>query len=457
MNTFNRETRRILLSSLVMAAALGATAYGSVETEAPAEQVGDAPVEPASPPNVIVVLADDMRADYTGYGGHPVVQTPNIDQLAADGTVFNSAFATSAVCTPSRTSLLSGEWERRHGVNFNSDSAMTNEAWSRTYPMLLKEAGYFVSYIGKNHTPLGKNEELYDLVYDPLEVHNVIEDPANAEILERLRAENVSLVKKLRGREPFDTYHQFIEVANAESAEEAWYQLVGENFAARPEFLFVENDPELPNVLIYGDSVSIEYTERVRDSLQGQANVYRLYCNGGDSASFIPKMNKMNKTMRDGALDGAWTFRWDVIHFNVGLHDLKYISNRQLDKVNGEQVTAIEEYRQNLRDIVAYLKHLDSGAKLIFATTTPVPECEPGRFAGDVQKYNQAALDVMREYPEIEINDLFTFTKPYQSDWWTIPCNVHFNDVGKYAQGDEVARILSATLTSRGNRQVVQE
>ena len=111
----------------------------------------------ASRPNVIVILADDMRVGYTGHEGHPVINTPNIDLLAASGTVFSNGFATSAACTPSRTTLFSGLYERRHGVNFNSNSAMTDEAWAQTYPMLLKEAGYFVGYIGKNHTPIGKN------------------------------------------------------------------------------------------------------------------------------------------------------------------------------------------------------------------------------------------------------------------------------------------------------------
>ena len=113
----------------------------------------------AGRPNVIVILADDMRVGYTGHEGHPIIDTPNIDRLAEGGTVFSNAFATSAACTPSRTTLLTGLYERRHGINFNSDSAMSNEAWARTYPMLLKSAGYFVGYIGKNHTPVGKNEE----------------------------------------------------------------------------------------------------------------------------------------------------------------------------------------------------------------------------------------------------------------------------------------------------------
>ncbi|MGS0535917.1 sulfatase-like hydrolase/transferase [Pseudoalteromonas sp. SaAl2] len=110
-------------------------------------------------PNIIVILADDMRADATGFSGNKLIKTPNIDQLAANGTVFKNAFATSAVCTPSRTSLLTGQYERKHSVNFNSGTILENQAYKQTYPMLMKDAGYFVGYIGKNHTPIGTNSE----------------------------------------------------------------------------------------------------------------------------------------------------------------------------------------------------------------------------------------------------------------------------------------------------------
>ena len=116
-------------------------------------------VEKPSRPNVIVILADDMAVGLTGYENHPIVKTPNIDKLASMGTVFNSSFATSAVCTPSRTSLLTGLYERRHGINFNSNSSMTESAFQQTYPMLLKNSGYFVGYVGKNHTPIGRNDD----------------------------------------------------------------------------------------------------------------------------------------------------------------------------------------------------------------------------------------------------------------------------------------------------------
>ena len=120
---------------------------------------GSAFAQAETKPNIIVILADDMRAEATGFAGHPLIKTPNLDQLASEGTVFSSGFATSAVCTPSRTSLLTGLYERRHGINFNSRSVMTESAYQRTYPMLLKQAGYFVGYVGKNHTPIGINED----------------------------------------------------------------------------------------------------------------------------------------------------------------------------------------------------------------------------------------------------------------------------------------------------------
>jgi len=142
LNVFNRGTFKLLLC---LVAATAATACADEDA--------------AIRPNVIVLLADDMRVGYTGYEGHPFIETPNIDSLAARGTVFSNAFATSAACTPSRTTLLTGLYERRHGINFNSGSSMSSEAWQKTYPMLLKDAGYYVGYIGKNHTPVGKNED----------------------------------------------------------------------------------------------------------------------------------------------------------------------------------------------------------------------------------------------------------------------------------------------------------
>ena len=118
-----------------------------------------APASETRAPNIIVILSDDHRADYLGCAGHPVVKTPNIDQLAAEGSYFTNAFVTSAACTPNRTCLLTGQYERKHGVTFGSASSLTEEAFLATYPMLLRKAGYFTGYVGKNHTPVGEVAE----------------------------------------------------------------------------------------------------------------------------------------------------------------------------------------------------------------------------------------------------------------------------------------------------------
>jgi hypothetical protein len=227
-------------------------------------------------------------------------------------------------------------------------------------------------------------------------------------------------------------------VALSNDAEDAWYGIASKKGEA---FSYVENDPKLPNVLIYGDSISIAYTPTVRSELKGKANVYRIQVNGGDSSSFISKMNILHKTMK-----AHWTHDWDVVHVNVGLHDLKYVADGKLDRVNGKQVSFIHEYEYNLRGIVDYLKKNAPRARLIFVTTTPVPEGEAGRVAGDAAKYNKVVLKVMKDFPKIVINDLYGFTKPHHSDWWTKPGNVHYNTEGKTAQGKEVARIIEKQL-----------
>ncbi|MFC5050460.1 SGNH/GDSL hydrolase family protein [Rubritalea spongiae] len=231
-----------------------------------------------------------------------------------------------------------------------------------------------------------------------------------------------------------------------ETAEDAWAKLAG-RFAKRPEFAYVKNDPALPNVLIYGDSISIGYTQPLRAKMEGKANIYRLYHNGGNSTKLISMMEKMHKAMRDEQLEDPWTFEWDVIHFNVGLHDLTVTEE---DKENGthESRTSIDDYKKNLGDIVTYLKKLAPNAKLIFATTTPVPEgtFKPRRIAGDSEKYNAAALEVLSNTPEIAVNDLFSFTKKKHSEWWAAPGDVHYNEAGRNAQGDEVARFILSTL-----------
>ncbi|MDI1335846.1 MAG: sulfatase-like hydrolase/transferase [Lacunisphaera sp.] len=107
------------------------------------------------PPNIIFILTDDQRYDTLGITGDKLVQTPNIDRLAGEGTFFANASVTSAICTPSRACYFLGQYERRHGINFNSGTSLAPAAWDLGYPMQLRAHGYFTGYVGKNHVPVG--------------------------------------------------------------------------------------------------------------------------------------------------------------------------------------------------------------------------------------------------------------------------------------------------------------
>lgn len=108
-----------------------------------------------SKPNIIFILSDDQRADTVGFMGNEIVKTPNLDKLGSEGHIFEKAYVTSAICTPSRACYMLGQYERKHGINFNSGSSMSAEAWAASYPVLLNENGYFTGYVGKNHLPIG--------------------------------------------------------------------------------------------------------------------------------------------------------------------------------------------------------------------------------------------------------------------------------------------------------------
>lgn len=227
--------------------------------------------------------------------------------------------------------------------------------------------------------------------------------------------------------------------------ENAWKNL-GKFNAQRYQFRYVEPVKKLPKVFIYGDSISIGYTEYVRQSLLGKACVYRLHENGGASKDFISKMETFRKGMFQPFLEGGWDFEWDIIHFNVGLHDLKYLFNGKLNKVKGEQNVTLKEYKENIAKIIDYLQSTYPKAKLIFATTTPVPEGEPGRIKGDEVKYNNMALSELKKHSNIIINDLYTFSQAIIEKYAEGPGNVHYTPTGQRLQGIEVARVIAKEL-----------
>lgn len=100
-------------------------------------------------PNIVFILSDDHRWNVMGHMGHPFIKTPNMDRLAREGARLVNAFATTALCSPSRASFLTGKYVHVHGVRGNQKPFPT--ARETTFPQLLKKAGYDTAYIGKWH------------------------------------------------------------------------------------------------------------------------------------------------------------------------------------------------------------------------------------------------------------------------------------------------------------------
>ncbi len=201
-------------------------------------------------------------------------------------------------------------------------------------------------------------------------------------------------------------------------------------------------DENLPHVLLIGDSISIGYTLQARERLAGKANVYRPILAGkdepwncGHTGSILGGIDRM--------LAGP---KWDIIHFNTGLHDLKRI-NREKDGRHDDPtlppVFSLEQYRENIEAIVVRLK--ETGATLIFATTTPYPDgVYPCRLPADAVRYNEAALEVMKKH-DVAINDLYSASQPHLKEW-QLEKNVHFNTVGKQKLAERVAESINAQL-----------
>jgi acyl-CoA thioesterase-1 len=215
-----------------------------------------------------------------------------------------------------------------------------------------------------------------------------------------------------------------------------------------PAFAPITDDPKLPRVLIIGDSVSIAYTLEVRKELVGIANVHRPSANCGSTKTALGSYGLERWLAGENA-------KWDVIHFNHGLHDLSYRFADDRDKNDkgeyaspangGHQNVSPAEYEKNLRKIIARLKQ--TGAKLIFATTTPVPESDAAKYVKDSeQPYNEVAKKVMSE-EGVAINDLWALVKA-QQEKLQIPRNVHFHATGSAVMAKQVAQAIRAVLKS---------
>lgn len=211
-----------------------------------------------------------------------------------------------------------------------------------------------------------------------------------------------------------------------------------------PKLIRIQGN-ELKQVLIIGDSISIGYTKYVQDFLLDIAKVSR------------PMLKNASPENCEGTTKGVqhiarWvgTKKWDLIHFNFGLHDLKHVNSSTGEgstDPNDPLQADLKQYKKNLEQIVDYLK--STGAKLIFATTTPYPDKMNGplRDPGMSEKYNKIARKIMLRN-HIPVNDLYLFAEPRLKEI-QIPSNVHFTEEGYRQLGIKVAERIRELLEER--------
>jgi len=228
-------------------------------------------------------------------------------------------------------------------------------------------------------------------------------------------------------------FGMFVELAQAQKAKAPAKKAP----KPRPGPMAPIKDVEgLPRVLLIGDSISIGYTLDTRKLLGGKVNVHRIPDNGGPTSRGLAELdNWLGKG------------KWDVIHFNWGLHDLKYMgpNGKSLTDPNAPtsyQQIPPEKYAKNMRELVGLLQK--TGSKLIWATTTPVPAGAQGRVKGDAAKYNTIALKSMTD-SGVAVDDLYTLALGRLSKIQQ-PRNVHFRPEGYKVLARQVANSILKAL-----------
>jgi len=186
-----------------------------------------------------------------------------------------------------------------------------------------------------------------------------------------------------------------------------------------------------PKLLVIGDSISGGYRKPVEATLAGQVEVHRIPQNGGDTHRGLANIEEW---LRDT--------QWDIISFNWGLHDMK--------KGTPERMEARKKaYLERLETLVLRLKK--TNAKLIFVTTTPVPEPnKAGRIDSYVVSFNQGAIELMKKH-NIRVCDLYTVVKPVSEKYELESKNpkfrdVHFTPEGYSFMGRELTKAIREEL-----------
>ena len=201
----------------------------------------------AKPPNIVFFLADDLGQRDLGAYGSTFYETPNLDRLAKDGAKFTDAYAACQVCSPTRASLLTGQWPQRTGITDYIGAAKTPQEWKRNTKLLpapytdrlaldaptlakaMKAAGYATFFAGKWHLgPEGwwPEKQGFDInmggidrsgpyggkrYFSPYGNPRLTDGPDGEHLPDRLATETAKFIEANKDR-PFFAYYSFYDV-----------------------------------------------------------------------------------------------------------------------------------------------------------------------------------------------------------------------------------------------------
>jgi hypothetical protein len=206
-----------------------------------------------------------------------------------------------------------------------------------------------------------------------------------------------------------------------------------------PAFTVLKADPSLPNVLLLGDSISIGYHTAVREACAGKANVFRPKTNCGPTTNGLQHID-----------DWLGDRQWDVVHWNFGLHDLKYLGPNGENLADptastSHQQVPIDAYQANIHTLAERIKK--SGTIVIWRETTPVPEGAKGRVPGDSKRYNAAAAVAISDVGGIETDPFFGYAESIAT--MQRRADVHYTAEGSAALGRHVADVILKALQDK--------
>ncbi|MCB9768453.1 MAG: sulfatase [Candidatus Omnitrophica bacterium] len=208
-------------------------------------------------PNLLFILTDDHRWDALGSAGNPIVQTPNLDRIAAEGVSFTRNFVVTSICCTSRANIFSGMYGSRNGVE-DFSVFFDPDTWSQCYPTLLRKAGYRTGFVGKWGVGHDLPEDEFDFWGGYAGQGKYLEeiDGKMTHMTERLGTKSLEFLEGCDGSQPFCLSISFKAPHCQDGAER--------QFPPDPDLESLYADTEIPRP----ETATEEYFSRLPEFLQ---------------------------------------------------------------------------------------------------------------------------------------------------------------------------------------------